>query len=811
MKKRLILLVSILLTTATTTFSQELRLVVHNKPLNTVLNTLNIEISFDDKALSAYNISVSKTFGSPEEALIFLLKDKPFGVEKMSNVYVISLLRESTVKQDTRAEKTSKKQFVISGTLSDSESGESLPFAYIQTNSGMVDSNESGFFAINQDTFQPVRVQIRYMGYETLDTLLSMGNHHLSLVPQTIPLAEISVSPSPTAMLMQSGKKSGEVRINHQIARYMPGSSDNSVFNLLRMMPGVRASGEPSEDLIVWGSNTGESQLVYDGFTIFGMKNFNDQISSVNPYLAKDIRLLKGGYDASFGNRIGAIAEITGNDGKTESSAVKVNISNYTANLFTSRPVGKRSALSVAYRQTFYNLYDKTGMNTSTDEHNSLSQPEIYIDPTYDFKDLNLKYAGKASVNDHYYVSLYGADDRFNFSVANQNYEVNALEKSRQYGAAGAYNRVWNNGSSSKLLLSFSQFATGIDNLSGITDNQPTPLDIIHIDNSIQEYSLNLEHTLNVGQHQKLQIGGKWQQYSGSLEDSRSQISNPAVYVIDNISLRKLSLQAGIRADFILNDRVYIQPRLSARYAFSEELTATASLGHYNQFLTRTPFQYNSESYQLIWCLSDSTFLSSTQVLAGLAYSKNGWLFNVEGFLKKNRNELYYIDNTIYPLDNAVSGMDFYAKKEWNKHTFFGSYSLVNTAKPQAATGQEVKLGVICSFHPFYLSSTYVYGTGFAYLSTGGHGHGQENEEQEHGQGHTHSDTSTEPYSRLDLAVTYKLQLKRWRLQAGASVLNVFDTNNVKYNYRLADQNNIFNIYTKATPLTPILFMEIIF
>lgn len=59
-------------------------------------------------------------------------------------------------------------------------------------------------------------------------------------------------------------------------------------------MPGVRVSGEPSDDLIVWDSGISESGIVYDGFTIFGLKNFNDNISSVNPFMVKDIRLMKG-------------------------------------------------------------------------------------------------------------------------------------------------------------------------------------------------------------------------------------------------------------------------------------------------------------------------------------------------------------------------------------------------------------------------------------------------------------------------------------------------------------------------------------
>ncbi len=45
----------------------------------------------------------------------------------------------------------------------------------------------------------------------------------------------------------------------------MPGFSDNALFNVLRMMPGIRASGEPSDELYVWGSSPGESRVTLDG------------------------------------------------------------------------------------------------------------------------------------------------------------------------------------------------------------------------------------------------------------------------------------------------------------------------------------------------------------------------------------------------------------------------------------------------------------------------------------------------------------------------------------------------------------------
>lgn len=813
MKRLIVTIISLIAVTAA--FTQELRLAVSDKPLNAVLNSLNVEISFNDKALSAYKISVSKVFRTPDEAIRFLLKGKPFKIDKVGNVYVISPTIQYT--EAVKISDTAKRTYLLAGKLSDISTGEPLPYAHIQTAQGVTTTNEAGLFSLTLHANLPVRIQAQYIGYEVLDTTLKAGNHELKLATKAFELGKVVVGTSSSTMLMQSGRTSGEVRINPQTARYLPGSVDNSVFNLIRLIPGVRASGEPSEDLIAWGSNIGNGLLTYDGFTIYGMKTFNDQISSVNPYLVKDMRLLKGGYDASMGGRIGAIAEITGNEGSFSSPSVKINVSSYTANIFASAPIAKRASVSAAYRQTFYNLYNQASANPPTEEHDAEGNLSgVYIKPQYDFRDLNLKLAGRASDNDSYHISLYGADDHFKFSATQQSFEVKATEKNRQYGAAGAYNRAWSNGSTSKILLSYSQFSAQIDNVSGIDSSQSVPLQKSYIGSSIIDFALALEHRFNIGERQQVRVGGKWQRYVSELNTSRTQINNPTLYVTNNILLGKLWLQAGLRADMVVSEKIHLQPRLSTRYSITDGLTATASFGLYNQFLTRIPAQYGTGSYQLIWSLSDTTFLLSTQLVAGLAYSKNGWLFSSEGYLKKNRNELYFLNNTIYPVDNTILGADFYVKRQWGENAVFGSYSIVNTAQPQTNTGHEIKTGVVYALRHFYLSGTFVYGTGFPSITTGGHGHGQEDEQAGHGQSHEagHNDLSRDsdkPYSRLDLSFTYKVQVKKMRLKAGASVLNIFDTNNIKYNYRLADQNNVINVYTKATPFTPVIFFEITF
>jgi hypothetical protein len=60
-----------------------------------------MEISFNDKALSGYNVSVSKTFGEREEALRYLLNDKPFKLEKVGNVYIIVPTGENPGSKET--------------------------------------------------------------------------------------------------------------------------------------------------------------------------------------------------------------------------------------------------------------------------------------------------------------------------------------------------------------------------------------------------------------------------------------------------------------------------------------------------------------------------------------------------------------------------------------------------------------------------------------------------------------------------------------------------------------------------------------
>lgn len=794
----------ITLTNTIAAFSQELHLIVNDKSLNDVLRSLPIEISFDDNTLSKYKVTVNKKFDNYQTALNFLLKDKPLSLKNINGVYVIT---SDTKKIEQPSITKIKIYYTFSGIIKDAYSGERLPYAHVITDENTISTDETGFFSFKTEKGGSQRVLIQYLGYQPLDTILSQGRNEIRLQPATFTMNEVIVSPTSATMLIQSGSNPGEIRINHQIAKYIPGSIDNSVFNLMRMMPGVRASGEPSEDLIVWGSNMGESKITYDGYTLFGIKNYNDHIGSVNPYMVKDIRIMKGGYSSNQGGRIGAIAEIIGIDGNFDAPSVKATISNYTMNLFASLPLTNKLNLSAAYRQTFYNLYNNEKVDFSD---NSLSN--IYIKPDYHFRDVNIKLSGKVSQNDSYYISLYGADDRFKYSVKQPNeYDLNASEKNRQYAGAASYKRIWKNGTTTKVIATFSRLTSLLDNLTIVGNKKPTLDDVNHLDNEVQEYSIKLNHDFYIGDRNQIQIGGEWQQYRVSLNDLCGELEKPAFYINDNILLGRLSLNAGVRIDVPIHKKVYTQPRLSGTYKISEEFTATSSWGLYNQFLTRSAYQYDDSGFQIVWSMADSTFAKAMHTTASIAYNKNDLLISLEGYYKRTKNGQYFLDNIVYTIDNTILGADLFIKKQFRNHTLYGSYSINSLSKPQNELSHEIKIGGVGALDPFYLSLSYVYGTGFAYISTGGHGHGQDNDEGGHNSEHKHTDSSNEPYSRFDIGATYKTQIKNVKLQAGVSLLNVFGTKNIKYSYQVSNQNTATNIFTKATHFTPMVFLEIIY
>lgn len=791
----------------------------------------DVQFSFNDRQLSDFRVTVNQEFTSPEEAIVYLITPFPLTLEKRGPVFLIKRIKEP--KRPT---------FLFNGIVKDQHSGEPLPYSHIVIGDYALSTDLKGSFSYRTQGDSLLHLVVSHLGHYLLDTIVGAGENHLiELTPSSYGLKEIIVENSIVDNSTQIGYSAGVMQLNHQIANYLPGNDDNSVFNLLRLHPGILAAGEQSNGMIIWGSYEGHSQVLFDGFTLWGLKNFNDNISSVNPLVAKNINVLKGGYDVTMGNRVGGIVNVVGKNGTSFKPRLNLSINNVTMNGMFETPVSPNSSFLLAFRQTYYNLYDPNdlnifGQNTSGNGNADTDTP-IDLIPDYDFRDINAKFSTRNENGDLFYVSVLGGEDLFDYDVM-QERPKNSIsrtkeEKSNQQGASAFYGKNWANGNSSSITLAYSGLNTVLSDryvVTNIRTNNEVYRRNSKTTNEVSEYSLNIDNRLALNEQNQVSFGAGFNYTDVGLREDSADVNlvemNAAMnrvhlFVQDELDLPgRISLKGGLRIDVPMDvDDVFIQPRLSASAEIMKGLRLNAAWGIYNQFVTKTSVVDDLGNYRYIWTNANNEeipVLEAMHWVSGLSYYQHGFTFSVEMYVKQTdhltrfKKESRHFTEKVYSGESRSKGIDFFVKKEFAKHAAWITYSLSCTEEKfeffpedvfvRAPHDQhhEVKIACLFNFSPFFLSGNYVFGSGFPMYE----GAFQK------------SDYSEPDYNRMDVSFIYKLPSERFYSEIGLSVLNVLDHENIKYSSfeRVpVSQTNAININTEAMPFSPRLHFKLSF
>nr|WP_321406780.1 TonB-dependent receptor plug domain-containing protein [uncultured Carboxylicivirga sp.] len=812
-------------------YAQKIKLQCTDKPLNELLiewrSLYNLQFSFNDELLSQFKITRSQTYDDSEKAIQDLLQGLPLSYEKNDQVYIIYAVKQS------REIKT----YYLIGKIIEKGTNEPLPFSHISANNIQAVTDIKGMFSFSFEGDSVFQVKASHLGCYLMDTVLTTGNHHvIKLVPSVVGLPEVRVTNNIVEKSAQVGEKPGLIKLNHHIANYLPGNGDNSVFNLLKLQPGVTATGENPNDLILWGSSEGTSAVQFDGFTIWGLKNLNDNISAVNPYMVKNVDIMKGGYDASESDFIGGIVDINGRTGNFTKPSFNLFINNQTINGMMELPVGKKSSLIAAYRQNYYDLISSGDVQLQ--EINNIEKYNWnYDQPNYNFKDLNIKYSLQGDNGDLFYVSVLGGGDEFSMVAQRDttidrpntsltiNEALDVNEKTNQIGAAAFYGKTFQSGHSSSLELSYSHY----DNDYNIRSSREFRNSSIirftrEATNEIEEIKGDWKNHFLINNLNKLTAGLSFIQnntiLAEKLNDSTyidllSNASRVVMYAQDELQIAKaLTVTAGFRFNYPTHiNRTHFDPRISLSYK-PGLFKFNASWGIYHQFIARTSIVDDNNRIRYAWYVSgynDVPVLKSTHYVMGAAYTRKNFLVSLDTYYKKNENLTRYIQftQTAYVSDGESKsyGLDVYIKKDFNGHSIWTTYSLGRTEElydyfpekeyrraPQDQT-HEFKLAGLLNFGSIHTSASYVYGSGFPLFT--------DNVKYEY----------LEPdYNRVDVSVIYQITGKKITGEVGLSILNVINNENVKYNsFQLfpIDEFNDVLINEKAIPFTPLLHLKI--
>lgn len=825
---------------------QKIKIDVAGIPLNKVFFELRdkygFQFTFNDRLLSDFKITATREFETKEAAVSFLLEGLPLEFEKNGDVFVIFSAQQQNIP-------VVKKYLHVGGQVVEAGTFEPLPFSYILINSRQVQSDQNGNFNFLASADTSINLQISHLGYFVYDTVFTQAlNHKFILTPSVKELGEVKVEGFTVEKSTLIGDAPGLMTVNQTIAPYLPGYGDNSVFNVLRLLPGVLASGEQSADLLVWGSYESQTKVEFDGFTLFGLKNHNDNIGVVNPLLIKNIRVLKGGFDSSCDDRVGGIVQITGKNGNLSKPAATLNINNSTVNILGEIPLGNKSSLLASWRQTYYELYNPYNLSNSGSEdmtgvsgqhnggHGNAGMVDVLVVPDYKFSDANLKYSFRGDKGEIITAGLYKGGDRYAYGVdGNYNsHQVNNKldEKNNQLGTSMIFAKPWGKTHNSQLKLNYSKLnsttsETNTTSMGGMHDMDEHSVKELTSQNEVDEFAAELKDNFSIVPGNAFEAGIGWQMNRAVFNQFVNKTSELALnstsekgfaFIQNTISAgKKIQLTPGIRAVYeSLSDGFYMEPRFSASVKISEPVKFNASWGKYHQFISKISFVDENLNYSWYWVNSNgktNPVLDATHWVGGISYNKNDFLFSAEGFYKSISGLSRYfsgtskIDNGFYSGNGRSYGVDFYLKKEFKKNLFWISYTLSkaeeNLSFDDPGTYRfaphdqrhELKLAGIYNLKSFYFSANYVYGSGFEILKN-----------------YTAPNTPIPIYSRLDAAVVYKFSRRKLFGNVGLSVLNVLNHQNIKYdNLKRVETgaSDFANIYSGAIPFTPTLFLKL--
>ncbi|MDD2797398.1 MAG: TonB-dependent receptor plug domain-containing protein [Bacteroidales bacterium] len=872
MAKKLLTLCFLLLSFSLS--AQVIKLSANAKPLNQILiemrNNYNLRFSFDDKELSQFKITVHQQFSSPQQALDFLLR--PISYTYIQNQGVFVIYPYIAPKQIVVEVQTTRKEWQLSGSIFDKQTGEGLPYSFVQINKTWIGCDEKGRFNYSSKTDSVFHLTLRHLGYYIQDTLVASGtSHKFFLISSNFLIREVVVSSLIDKSIHQF-ELPGSIRVNNLVARNIPGNEGGSVFSLLRLLPGVYSAGEQNRDLAIWGGYEGQSQVSLDGYTLFGLKNFNDNISVVNPYMVKDVKVFKGGFGARYEDKVGGIVDITGVDGNLNKPEFKANVSNLTLNTFGSLPVTTNSSLVMAYRQTFYNLYNQQSLTQLVTSQNTSSLEEYYITPNYKFFDGNVKYSGKTDAGDSYLVSLYGGKDQFDYSVtshedldddeANNSINTNEDQLHTQLGASAQYGKQWKNGNSTSMIFSFSSWDADNGELSKGNDNQVLTR-FVKFDNMMQQYKLTLEHKFTANKLHAPSVGaGLVTTQSDFTQFTTTSLQqgqhNPTIrtttqdqqikifsqdmnlYFSDRVLLLpNLTFNPGIRANLhFKNSHWDLQPRLSLDWQMNQSLRVAGSWGLFRQynskmyyseeFETRPPNHKEqlpeylpADEFQQIWVVANgkqTPYTSSVHRVLGAYYQQGGFSASTEAYWKSgsglSRWKRTFRGINTNPIDSIfygtsrAYGVDFMVRQQYLRHYAWISYSYGKTLE-HFSNEKEYQPAPQDQRHEVKGALLLE----FSHISLSG--------SYVYGSGYpTYNglsylpNESRKPYKRMDASISYHFTPQKLKMQVGFTILNLLNEKNLIFNSLASSStanSNMFAVYSQAIPFTPMLFLEISF
>ncbi len=582
---------------------------------------------------------------------------------------------------------------VISGYVSDSLSKESMigVSVFDQKNKQGNITNSFGFYSISLPA-DSVEISFSFVGYSTQiiklllerDTTMNVVLHH-----EISQVKEVKI----TALKNkdQDGMSLNELKIDPKKLITMPSfAGETDPLKIMQLMPGVKAGQEGTNGIYVRGGNADQNLILLDDAPVYNPGHLLGFFSVFNNDAIKDVKLIKGGFDAQYGGRLSSVVDIRTEDGNMRKTELEGGVGLLSSRFTVQGPIKKDTiSYMVGARRSYID---------------QLSKLTNFAVPYY-FYDLNAKINYKMNAKTRLYLSGYFGNDILTIGQANKD----------QYGTLSGFGFNLMNSTatlrlnrehSAKLFANYSLITTGFGyDVSGQFSGNS-----ILVRSTIRDWGAKADYNYYANDKHFVKFGGFFTTHvftpnfistSGEItEFIKSRVPNTiymnefAAYASDQYKVNsKFVLNYGLRLSGALVQQTSymgLEPRIMTAYQLTKKFAIKASYSRMRQYMHLVSSSTVSLPTDLWYPVTKNVRpLYSDQYTLGAEWTlaKIKSKVVVEGYYKKMHNVIQYKEGADILLNDKFEneilaglaeayGGEFFIQKQAGRFSGWVGYTL---------------------------------------------------------------------------------------------------------------------------------------
>lgn len=522
----------------------------------------------------------------------------------------------------------------LRGIVTDSLTGEIIPYANVVVKGGKqgASTNSSGYYFIPSVPAGKRTVIFSIIGYVTREVTTEIKSGVINDI--NIKLARTSVDLGEVTIVGERNARENETdlgleKISVKDIELQPIGAELDIFRVIQNNPGVNTTGDATAKYYVRGGGSDQNLVLLNGATVYNPFHALGIFSVIDPEIISSLEFYKGGFTPALGDRLSSILNIITRDGNKNFYQGTVQAGLLSGKVAAEGPVPGGSFLLTG-RKSYYSDILKKYLNDK--------------DTPFDFYDLSLKvnFSDPSIDQNSKFVAhaFLSSDQVVNNDPLLEDYHI------RNNIAGVKWSKIWNGSPLvSDLNISYSHYMAKVEpNLSGSKPRE----------NNVRDLTINADLTYIYDSKDQLQFG-----FQNKFLTTELKQVNQLQREIDNLVSRTslagymtykffrwedVGLDLGMRFNFLsmAEKRPFLfEPRISFTWLINRLMIFKFAFGRYSQEMVTLANEDELISVFEPWMIvpDNITAAEATHFIAGLtSWFTDRFVLEIEAYYKTMSN-----------------------------------------------------------------------------------------------------------------------------------------------------------------------------